>query len=174
MLFGIGELDERTFALRIGAALFVGAILGINRDLHHKAAGLRTHAVVSVGAAIAVMVPCLVTPLNGDAMSRVVQGLLTGIGFVGAGVIVHHDVDQRVQGLTTAASVWTAAVLGIVCGVGRFGLAGIGLLAVLLVLSWGGRIEAAVEKRFGSAFPGAPPRPPDVRSDQQVPPPVQR
>ena len=69
---------------RLAAALLAGAILGINRDLHHKAAGLRTLALVSTGSALVVMVTLLMTHGSGDAASRVIQGLVTGVGFLGA------------------------------------------------------------------------------------------
>ena len=128
------------------AAALAGALLGLNRDLHHKPAGLRTHALVSLGSALTIVV---VTGLAGgapDALSRVVQGVLTGIGFVGAGVIMHHDAKHRVEGLTTAASIWVAAGIGIACGAAMWLAAALGLILTLAVLTFGGRIERAVER----------------------------
>jgi putative Mg2+ transporter-C (MgtC) family protein len=139
------ELD---MALRLGAAIAFGAALGINRDLHHKAAGLRTHALVALGCALAVIAPLGIT--TPDGVSRVIQGLVTGIGFLGAGVIVHHEARRRVEGLTTAASIWGASILGLTCGVGRVALAGIATSAVMLVLVFGGPIERMLERRFGA------------------------
>src|SRR6202521_5797602 len=112
--------NEQT-ALRLGAALIVGAILGLNRELHGKPAGLRTHALVSLGAAVATIV-ALKSPggslsVDQNAIGRVVQGILTGIGFLGAGVIL-RDPNGHVTGLTTAATIWICAVLGLVCGLG--------------------------------------------------------
>ena len=120
----------------------------INRDLHHKSAGLRTHALVSVGSALVIVLVLMAAQGAADALSRAVQGLVTGIGFVGAGVIVHHEVEGRVAGLTTAASIWIAAAIGMACGAGLTSLALIGLAATLIVLVWGGRVERALERRF--------------------------
>ena len=144
-------LDEIGMALRIGAALAAGAVLGINRDLHRKPAGLRTHALVSIGSAMMVMVALIVAHGNGDSVSRVMQGLITGIGFLGAGVIIHHEAQRRVEGLTTAASIWVAAGLGMACGAGLFALAFVALLAAMVVLVFGGPIERALERRFMKA-----------------------
>jgi putative Mg2+ transporter-C (MgtC) family protein len=142
--------DTIAIALRIGAALLAGAILGINRDLHHKPAGLRTHALVSIGSALVIVLVLTVANGAADALSRAIQGLVTGIGFVGAGVIMHHEAERRVEGLTTAASIWVAAGIGMACGAGLILLALIALGATLVVLVWGGRLERALERRFGA------------------------
>jgi putative Mg2+ transporter-C (MgtC) family protein len=142
------QSDALWIALRLGAALLAGAILGINRDLHHKSAGLRTLSLVSIGSAVVVMVAILLARGSGDAVSRVIQGLVTGVGFLGAGVIIHHEPERRVQGLTTAASVWVAAALGAACGAGLGSLALLALVATLVVLVFGGRVERALERRF--------------------------
>lgn len=140
--------DAAWIASRLAAALLVGAVLGINRDLHRKAAGLRTLALVSVGSAIVVMVTLVMTHGSGEAVSRVIQGLVTGVGFLGAGVIIHHEPERRVEGLTTAASVWVAAGLGAACGAGLAAIALLSLLATMVVLVLGGRVERALERRF--------------------------
>lgn len=142
--------DTTAIALRIGAALLAGAILGLNRDLHRKPAGLRTHALVSIGSALVILLVLTVATGAADALSRAIQGLVTGIGFVGAGVIMHHEAERRVEGLTTAASIWVAAGLGMACGAGLASLAVIALGATLLVLVWGGRLERTIERRFGA------------------------
>src|SRR5258706_6877898 len=105
-------------AMRLGGAVLAGAILGINRDLHHKPAGLRTHSLVSLGSAVVVVAVASLPGASADAVARVIQGLVTGVGFIGAGVILHHDAESRVVGLTTAASIWVAAALGTACGAG--------------------------------------------------------
>jgi putative Mg2+ transporter-C (MgtC) family protein len=135
-------------AVRLAAALLAGAILGINRDLHRKPAGLRTLSLVSVGSALVVMVTLLMTHGNGDAASRVIQGLVTGVGFLGAGVIIHHEPERRVEGLTTAASVWVAAGLGAACGAGLGTVALFALFATMVILVVGGRIERLLERRL--------------------------
>jgi len=134
--------------LRLGVAAIIGSVIGINREIHHKSAGFRTIAIVCVGTALAV----LVAPQGGDAASasRVFQGVVTGIGFLGAGVIVHHSQQpETVEGLTTAASIWTAAGLGAACGLGYWPPALIGAVLIVALLAIGGRVETAVRKRFG-------------------------
>src|SRR5258708_20421516 len=103
--------DWATPAVRLAAALVAGAILGVNRDLHRKPAGLRTHALVSIGSATIVLVTLAAANGSGEALSRVIQGLITGIGFLGAGVIIHHDAGQRAEGLTPPASIPVAPAL---------------------------------------------------------------
>ena len=133
-------------AARLGGAALAGAALGLNRDLHRKPAGLRTHALVSLGSALIVVVVTTVTGGAPDALSRVVQGVLTGIGFVGAGVIMHHDSEHRVEGLTTAASIWVAAAIGIACGTAMWWIAALGLLLTMVLLIFGGPVERAVKR----------------------------
>ena len=133
-------------ALRLGAALLAGAALGLNRNLRGKAAGLRTHALVALGAALVMVTSAQAG--NGE-LTRVVQGVITGIGFIGAGVILHpHRGAERVRGLTTAASVWVAAALGVAAGAGRWTLVAFGTLGTLAVLEGGGPVEDAVRRRF--------------------------
>jgi putative Mg2+ transporter-C (MgtC) family protein len=144
-------LESFDVAARLGSAVLVGAILGINRDLHHKAAGLRTHALVSLGSAVVVVVITVSTPgLEANALSRVIQGLVTGVGFIGAGVILHHGAEHRVAGLTTAASIWLTAALGVACGSGSWMIAWFALALTIAVLELGGPIERALERRFQS------------------------
>jgi putative Mg2+ transporter-C (MgtC) family protein len=145
------QSDSLWIAMRLGAALLAGAILGLNRDLHHKSAGLRTLSLVSIGSAVVVMAAIVLANGSGDAVSRVIQGLVTGVGFLGAGVIIHHEPERRVQGLTTAASVWVAAALGAACGAGLGTLALLALVATLAVLVFGGAVERALERRFRKA-----------------------
>lgn len=145
----LGETEQT--ALRLGAALIVGSVLGLNRELHGKAAGLRTHALVCVGSAVSTIIACGVaagfasTDLN--AVSRVVQGILTGVGFIGAGVIL-RDPMGHVTGLTTAATIWICAVLGIVCGLGYWSLLGIAAILTTLLLVLGRPVERLAEKLF--------------------------
>jgi len=137
--------------LRLGAALVVGAVIGLNRELHGKPAGLRTHALVSLGAALATIV-VLKSPdgslaADQNAIGRVVQGILTGVGFLGAGVIL-HDPAGHVSGLTTAATIWICAVLGLVCGLGHWGVMGIAVVLTALVLLLGRPLERLAERLF--------------------------
>src|ERR1035437_3695529 len=110
--------------LRFSMATVVGGLIGLNRELRHKPAGLRTHALVALGAAVATSLVVWsavgATSLHFDSMSRVIQGIITGIGFLGAGVILRTENGKSVHGLTTAASIWLAACLGSACGAGAW------------------------------------------------------
>ncbi len=135
---------------RLGMALAIGAVIGIERHLHDQPAGLRTHVLVVLAAALSVLV---VAPPGTagvlDAQSRVIQGLMTGVGFIGAGVILHAPKGHKIHGLTTAAAIWITAAFGALCGAGRFTIALLGLFAVILALSLGGPIERGLRRRFG-------------------------
>ena len=115
-------LDWSEIVLRLGAATLAGGLIGLNRDLHDKPIGLRTLGLVGLATA---MVIVLADPSGNatkfpDATSRVIQGILTGIGFLGAGVIIHREHHSRVQGLTSAACTWFTACVGIACGAGQW------------------------------------------------------
>jgi putative Mg2+ transporter-C (MgtC) family protein len=140
-------VDDITITLRLAAALAAGAVLGINRDLKRKPAGVRTHALVSIGSAVVIMA-ALAIGGTADSVSRVLQGLITGIGFIGAGVIIHHERARRIEGLTTAASIWVAAGLGAACGAGLLALVALAIVAAMIVLLAGGPFERAFERRF--------------------------
>jgi putative Mg2+ transporter-C (MgtC) family protein len=145
------NLESIDLAARLGGATLAGAILGINRDLHHKPAGLRTHALVSLGSSVVVVVLLSTMGAEANALSRVIQGVVTGVGFIGAGLILHHDAQNRVAGLTTAASIWVAAALGVTCGSGEWTTALIALALTLAILTFGGPIEHAFERKFRSS-----------------------
>jgi putative Mg2+ transporter-C (MgtC) family protein len=132
---------------RLLLALACGAVIGLNRDLHRKSAGFRTFGLVSVGSAVVALAITQVSP-DVNAVSRVIQGVLTGIGFLGAGVILHQPTSSRVTGLTTAAAVWLTAGLGVACGLGEFPLALAGLAVALVILIIGRPIELFLEKLF--------------------------
>ena len=141
-------MDASTVALRLLAALAVGAILGIDRRLRERPAGLRTLSLVSIGAALAVMTQLQIAPDKPEEVSRVIQGIITGIGFLGAGVIIHHESEKYVEGLTTAASIWVAAALGAACGGGFIVLTLGALIGTLLVLIAGGPFERLLQRLF--------------------------
>ena len=138
-------------ALRLGTALVLGGALGLNRELHGKPAGLRTHALVTLGAAVATLValrsPNVSMAIDPNAISRIVQGILTGIGFLGAGVIL-RDPSGHITGLTTASTIWICAVLGIVCGLGYWLILAIALALTLFALFFGKPIERFAERCF--------------------------
>lgn len=141
------DLDSFSIAVRLGAAMVAGAVIGIDRELKNKPAGLRTHSMVSIGAAIVVLATIASSQGSPDAVSRAIQGIITGIGFLGAGVIMQYEHERRIEGLTTAASIWVAAGLGIACGAGLVELVGLAMLAAILVLVGGNWIEDALNRR---------------------------
>lgn len=158
----MGVDDIGTIAIRLGLALVVGGLIGLNRDLHHKPAGVRTHALVSLGTAL--MVLAILPPGSAfdhriDALSRVIQGVLTGIGFLGAGVILHDAGNGRVRGLTTAATIWLTALIGVACGAGQYVAVAIACALGALAVQFGGGIERAFRRRFPDMPDDDPPPP---------------
>lgn len=142
------NMDTATVILRLAGALAVGAILGVDRRIRERPAGVRTLSLVSVGAALVVMTHLQLAPGKPEDVSRVLQGVITGIGFLGAGVIMRREREKSVEGLTTAASIWVAAALGAACGAGLAVLAVSAFLAALLVLVAGGPFEKALHRIF--------------------------
>lgn len=134
-------LDLSEVALRLGSAAAIGIIIGLNRDLADKPIGMRTLALVTLGASSVAVAGVQVPELQSqpDAMSRVVQGIIqgvmAGISFIGAGVILRDSKARTVEGLTTAASVWVAAALGIACGLGMWNVAAIGTAIAVVMLA---------------------------------------
>src|SRR5882757_8549822 len=130
--------------LRLGGATLIGTAIGLNRDLHGKPIGVRTLGLVGVASAMATLG---VVSFGGpdpkviDAASRVIQGVLTGIGFLGAGVIIRGNVGDRVHGLTSAACAWTTACLGLVCGLAAWPIVATGVVLVFVLLIFGGPFE---------------------------------
>ena len=121
-------------AIRLLAALVAGAIIGFQRERSGKAAGLRTHMLVCLGTTLFV-IAALDSGMQQDAMSRVVQGLATGIGFLGAGAILKLENERMIRGLTTAAGIWMTAALGVTIGLGQLGTAAVGVLFAWVVLA---------------------------------------
>ena len=119
--------------LRIITATLLGAAVGFERERAGKPAGLRTHILVCLGTAIVVLT-CAGSRMDMDGLSRVIQGIVTGIGFIGAGSILKLDEERDIQGLTTAAGLWMTAAIGIAVGLGTLGLALIGTGMTLIVL----------------------------------------
>lgn len=135
--------------LRLGMAMLAGITLGLNRWMHHKSAGIRTHSLVSLGSALVMLLIGSFPDGDAQAGSRVLQGLITGIGFLGAGVIIRQDHSQTIHGLTTAASIWACAILGATFGSGFYVLGLCAMLAILLTLILGGPLEQLTKKCLG-------------------------
>jgi putative Mg2+ transporter-C (MgtC) family protein len=131
-------VDLGDVALRLLAAVAVGVVIGIDREIRGKPVGIRTLALVSLGSALVCLATVHLTVLrqDPDAVSRVVQGVIqgvmTGIGFIGAGVVLHKN--GGVHGLTTAATVWVTAALGIACGLATWRIVMMGVSLTLVVL----------------------------------------
>ena len=134
---------------RLGLAIIAGTVLGLNRWLHHKSAGIRTHSLVALGAAVAMLLIDTHSGSDAQSHSRVLQGLVTGIGFLGAGVIIRDNSSRRIHGLTTAASIWACALLGAAFGAGQIALGLLALTAILITLLLGGRLESFIGRLFG-------------------------
>jgi putative Mg2+ transporter-C (MgtC) family protein len=138
--------------IRLLAATGIGGMIGLNRELTRKPAGLRTHALVALGSGLAIVSAMPVgAPMDArhvDAVARVIQGVIAGIGFLGGGVILHRQ-GRNVEGLTTAATIWVAAALGISCGVGQWRVAGSAVLIALVVLVIGRGVESALHRIRG-------------------------
>jgi len=132
--------DVIRVGFRLVASVVLGAVVGLQREWSGKPAGLRTHILVAMGTTLLV-VACLSISMGDDGISRVIQGIVTGIGFIGAGAILKQNVKMEVHGLTTAASVWLTAAAGVAVGLGRTGIAFVGVALGWAVLSLLGRLE---------------------------------
>lgn len=156
-------------AARIGVRLLfaavLGGIIGFEREQKGKAAGLRTHMLVAIGSALFVIVVQFPDGSPAD-VSRVIQGLVAGIGFLGAGTILNARREQDIKGLTTAASVWLTAAIGVAAGLGRESTATLTTILAVLVL-------AVLPWLFGRAFPCREPNPPPDDEMQDPPDPKQ-
>lgn len=133
----IGDAAQLTrVTVRLLIAAILGGMLGFEREQKGKAAGMRTHMLVSLGAALFVLVPEMAGGDTGN-ISRVVQGIVAGIGFLGAGTILkgHGDDTSHVKGLTTAAGLWMTAAIGISAGMGREATAVLSTLLALIILA---------------------------------------
>jgi putative Mg2+ transporter-C (MgtC) family protein len=143
-----GLPDARQFArviIRLIAATLLGAIVGFQRERAGKPAGLRTHILVTLGTAVFVMA-CSGVGMSLDGLSRVIQGIVTGIGFIGAGSILKLNEERDVQGLTTAAGVWMTAAIGVAVGLGSLGVALLSTLFTLIILALAGLNESRAER----------------------------
>src|SRR5205823_2857575 len=137
----------------LGAALLLGGLLGLERALRGRWAGLRTHMLVSVGSALFALAG--IAAATPDAVTRVVQGIATGVGFIGAGTIVKLSDRVEVRGLTTASSVWVAAAVGTVAGLKLYGLAVTGTVLAVVILSAFRRLEELMPSPRGAGAPAA-------------------
>ncbi|MEH1781761.1 MAG: MgtC/SapB family protein [Nostoc sp.] len=139
--------DWLNISFRLCVALLIGAIIGLERQIRRKPAGLRTHMLVSLGSAMFTLTIMQTGGLQGspDALSRVIQGIAAGVGFLGAGEIVRQSSQEsqqlEIHGLTSAAAIWVSAALGIAAGCGLWQLGLIGAVLTFLVLNVFKRLE---------------------------------
>lgn len=145
----IPDLSTMTrITLRLVLAAFLGGLLGYEREMKARSAGLRTHMLVAVGAALFVIGP-LESGMPLPDLSRVLQGIIQGVGFLGAGAIIVRTAQHKIQGLTTAANIWATAGIGILAGLGLDATAVLATAIVMIIL--------AVIPRFVSNAPKVDP-----------------
>jgi putative Mg2+ transporter-C (MgtC) family protein len=133
-------------ALRLTVGLLLGAIIGVERELHRQPAGFRTHSLVALGAALFTIVSAYAFVGPNVDPTRIAAGIVAGIGFIGAGTILQHR--GGIRGLTTAASLWAVAAIGTAAGAGLLLMAVVGTLLILVVLAAFDRVEAWALRRF--------------------------
>jgi putative Mg2+ transporter-C (MgtC) family protein len=130
----LGDAAQVTqLMVRLLVAAFLGGLLGLERERHGKPAGIRTHMLVAAGSALFVLVP-LQMGMDQEGLSRVMQGLLAGVGFICAGAILKLEQEEQVQGLTSAAGIWMTSAIGVAAGLGREMTAFLSTLLVLGIL----------------------------------------
>jgi putative Mg2+ transporter-C (MgtC) family protein len=144
-------MDTVEVFIRLGFAALAGVALGLNRDLRGKPTGVRTLGLVGLASALVVLAVARGEPNN---VGRVIQGIVTGIGFLGAGVIIRNDFGKQVHGLTTAACVWLTACIGSACAVGEWNVILLSVPLIAVILVFGGPFERWVHRVWPGAEPG--------------------
>lgn len=143
---GLTDLTQATRLLvRLSVAAVLGGLLGIEREQKGKAAGIRTHMLVAMGSAMFILVSQESGILAAD-MSRVIQGLVAGVGFLGAGTILKGNGEEKVQGLTTAAGIWMTAAIGMAAGLGLEVTAVLSTLLALAIFSLMPQLVRLIDK----------------------------
>ena len=147
--------ETAMYAQRLGLALLLGMIIGLDRELHRKPAGLRSHMLVSLASAAFALIAMEIVDSVGDwddhvriDPTRVLEAVVTGIAFLGAGAIIRNK--GEVEGITTGASLWLTGALGVACGVGQLYLAGMTTVLGVIVLAVVGLIERRAQRHRGS------------------------
>jgi len=135
------SIEIARIMVRLLVAIVLGGVLGIQRARAGKPGGMRIHMLVPLGAAIVVLMPQLAGMSSAD-LTRVIQGTLTGIGFIGGGVILKVSEYHHIEGIATAACIWLNATIGIAAGTGRLGLAVVGMILALIILTAFGWLES--------------------------------
>lgn len=149
---------ELQLAGRLTLGLALGAVIGFEREIHHQPAGFRTHALVALGSALFTIISAYGFAGSTVDPTRIAAQIVSGIGFIGAGTILQYR--GNIRGLTTAASLWAVAAIGMAAGAGLLWLALVGTLLILVVLALLDNVEGFVRRRFGLQ-----PRPPIHQPD---------
>lgn len=145
------ETPAPEIMLRFGAAVLFGMILGLDREIRRKPAGLRTHMLISLGAAVTTLVgfelfysSIEIAAQNRSDLLRIIEGVIAAIGFLGAGAIISSG--RTVQNMTTAANIWVCGAIGLACGAGYYIIAGIALVFTIVILTLLGLAERAIKR----------------------------
>ena len=139
--YGFPDIRQFTHVMiRLVAATLLGAVIGLQREKAGKPAGIKTHILATLGTTV-FLLACSSYGMKEDALSRVIQGIVTGIGFLGAGAILKLDEKRDIKGLTTAASIWISAAIGVAVGLGALGLAILATVLTMAVLAVLGSME---------------------------------
>lgn len=132
--------------IRLLLSAILGGVIGIQREQTGKPAGLRTHMLVTLGATVLVLAP-IEMGYSITEVTRVIQGVATGIGFIGAGAILKVTGEREVLGLTTAAGIWMTAAAGVAVGLGQHGVAVLSIFLTWIILALVGRAERSLERK---------------------------
>ena len=141
--------------IRLFSAILLGGLIGLQRVRPRKPSGLRTHTLICLGTTV-VLLSCSAAGISLEGASRVIQGIVTGIGFIGAGSILKLSEDHLVSGLTVSTRIWATAAVGIAIGLGRVGIALIAAVLIILVLAVLRALERQIERRW-RVIPGGSP-----------------
>ncbi len=145
MTVDLGFNRELELAGRLAVSLVLGALIGFEREFRRHPAGFRTHSLVALGAALFTIISAYGFAGSAVDPTRIAAQIVSGIGFIGAGTILHHR--GGVRGLTTAASLWSVAAIGMAAGAGLLVLAVIGTVLILVVLNLFDRVEEVIHRR---------------------------
>lgn len=147
LTYGLPDMRQLAHVvIRMIAAVILGAVIGFEREKAGKEAGLRTHILVALGTCVFVLA-CSGYGMSSDGLSRVIQGIVTGIGFLGAGSILKLNEERDIQGLTTAAGIWMTSAIGVTVGLGTLGMALIATVLTVVILSFIGRANHKAEEK---------------------------
>lgn len=151
---GLGSPDFAQLAqitVRLVVSCILGAVLGLEREVRGRQAGLRTHMLVALGCTLFTVIPLFEG--SPEALSQVVRGITAGIGFLGAGAILKQESEKRISGITTAAGLWTTGAMAVAVGAGYIGVAVIATLLAWLILYFVNFVEPPLQRDHGRQEP---------------------